>query len=146
MSEQTNEQVQDPPAVLAELRRAQADLKTLRSELANAHKEVETLKTQVSDDSWRSRALTAEIKSTLTSQGIKDVDRVLKYVKVDGLDFDDKGELIGLDDKLKEWRKDLPEVFEPKRRVGGRADIHADSVAEQQADPLREQVRAALSH
>lgn len=116
------EEIKDPAAVLAELRRAQEDLKALRSENRS-------LKTQVEANDpteWKKRAIKAEAKLALGSQGIKDADRVMKYVDLDGVDFDENGDLTGLDDKLTQVKADLPELFDVKRRVGGRADIFAD--------------------
>jgi len=38
------------------------------------------------------------------------------------LDFDDNLEIIGLDDQLEQLKKDFPEIFDAKVRVGGQAD------------------------
>lgn len=141
----TDEQVENPEAVLAELRRAQEDLKVLREQLNTLKTERDALQTQVAEldsDEWVKKALTAETKLGLSKSGLKDADRLIKYVGTEGLAFDDKGNLTGLDERLKELQKDLPELFDPKRRVGGQADIHADGQAKQ--DPFRDSIRNAL--
>ena len=124
-----SEEVQNPEAVLAELRRAQADLKELRSSMRTLEEERNALRGQVeslSADEMRVRALAAETKLALQSQGLKDPDRLIKYVGTDGLDCSEDGGLTGLDERLTQLKTDLPELFDTKRRVGGKADIHAD--------------------
>lgn len=138
-----NEEVKDPEAVLAELRRAQADLKELRSTLKSLETERDGLKSQVeslSADEMRLRALTAETKLALSAQGIGDVDRLMKYVGTDGIDFDEDGKVTGLDERLSALKTDLPELFDNKRRVGGKADIFADTNVETQKSGTEMQV------
>jgi chromosome segregation ATPase len=148
--EVTKEEVKNPEAVLAELRRAQDDLKSLRADLATitaqkdaAVKELDDAKKSLADDKYRVKALEAEVKLALQDGGLKNVDRLIKYIGIDGLDFTEEGTLSGLDDRLTELKTDLPELFDPKRVVGGRADIHADTAAT--PDPFRQQVHAALA-
>lgn len=142
---ENNEEVKNPEAVLAELRRAQEDLKALRAEHTALGQERDALKKSVEEDTWRAKALLAEAKNALGAQGIKDADRLMPYVGVDGLDFDDDGKVTGLDERLTQLKKDLPEIFDPKRRAGGKADIFADNSVEQKTDPLRESVRNVLN-
>lgn len=127
-----NETVDNPEAVLAELRRAQADLKELRTSFKSLETERNELKTQVESlgsDEMRLRALKAEVKLALQGQGIKDADRLMPYIGTDGIDFGEDGAVVGLDERLTSLRKDLPEVFDPKVRAGGKGDIFAnDSV------------------
>lgn len=142
------EKVENPEAVLAELRRAQADLKELRAENKTLKAERDTLQASVdslSTDEMRVKALKAETKLALQAQGIKDVDRLMPYIGTEGLDFDDKGAVSGLEDRLKTLKKDLPEVFDPKVRAGGRADIFANDSAEVREDPFKHAVRQALN-
>lgn len=141
------EEIKDPAAVLAELRRAQEDLKSLRAEHAQLQSDLESAREAVkAPDEWKSRAINAETKLALNAQGIKDTDRLMKYVGTDGLDFDaESGKLTGLDERMKQLRADLPEIFDPKRRVGGKADAFADKPAAAKENPLREQVRMALT-
>lgn len=141
------ETVQDPAAVLAELRRAQDDLKALRAELNEAKTGREAAEKALEEntpDEWKKRALTAETRVALSSQGIKDVDRLINYVGTDGLDFDDNGKITGLDERMTQLKKDLPEVFDAKRRAGGKGDIFANDVAEVKQDPFREAIKNSL--
>lgn len=142
------EEVKNPEAVLAELRRAQEDLKALRAEVQSLTTERDSLASKVEsskDDVFRARALAAETKLALNAQGIKDTDRLMKYVGTDGIDFDDEGNVTGIDERLKALRADLPELFDVKRRVGGKADIHANDAVEAKQDPLRAAVHAAVN-
>ena len=141
---QVTEEVKNPEAVLAELRRAQEDLKNLRAEYNKLTQERDDFKKQVEDDVWKTKALLAETKNALAKQGIKDADRLMPYIGTDGLELSEDGKVNGLDERLKQLRADLPEVFDPKRRAGGRADIFADSSAEPKQDPLRAAVHNAI--
>jgi hypothetical protein len=80
----------------------------------------------------------------LASTGVKDADRLMKYVGTDGLDFDDKGNLTGLEERLKTLKTDLPELFDVKRRVGGKADIHADTNVEVKKTPSELQAERVM--
>lgn len=147
MTEQV-EEVQDPAALLASYNALKDDVKVLRAQLTETQKAREDAEKALEDntpDEWRNRALTAETKVALNSQGIKDADRLVKYVGTEGLDFDEEGKLTGLDDRLKQLKTDLPEIFDAKRRAGGTADIFADSPPNAQADPFREAIHQSLS-
>lgn len=134
------EEVRDPEAVLAELRRAQEDLKTLRA----ANKALEDQLAGTDEDAvkkWRDRAIKAEAKVNLEAQGIKDAERILKYVDFDGVDFDDNDKLTGLDEKLSGIKADFPELFDTKRRAGrNSADIHEHRPAEKALSGTEAQV------
>lgn len=91
----------------------------------------------------KERALKAEAKLKLADSGIKDPDRIVKYLKMDGVDFDEEGNLTGLDDSIESVKTDFPELFDAKRRVGGRVDAAANnpvktekSTTEMQVDRL----------
>jgi len=49
-------------------------------------------------------------------------DRILKFVKFEGLSFDDDFNILGLDDQIKELKSDFPELFDPNLLVAGKAD------------------------
>lgn len=134
------EEIKDPAAVLAELRRVQEDLKAVRAE----NKEL-TARLESTDEEavakWRTRAIKAEAKVNLEGQGIKDADRILKYVDLEGVDFDDEGKLTGLDDKLSTIKTDFPELFDVKKRAGRNgADIHENRPAESKMSSTEAQV------
>ena len=148
MSEET--EVRDPQGLLAAYEKAKKDLVELREERAALQKEFDEYKEENSPDTvgkWRNRSISRDVKMRLESEGIKDADRVLKYLDLEGLDYDDKDQLVGFDDRLTEVKKDFPELFDVKRRAGrSSADIHADNPADLKEDPFRAQVRAALTH
>jgi minor structural protein GP20 len=108
---ETTEEIQDPKAVLAALDRAKKDAEKWR-------KEVDALKSTPGEDKFKDRAMKAEIKNTLHDSGVKNVDRILKHMSLDGIDFDDDGNLVGLESKMKELRDDIPELFDVKKRAG----------------------------
>ena len=140
MTEETPE-IKDPAGLLAAYTKAKEDLVNLRNENKALQKQLEDVNT----DEFRARALKAETKLALQAQGVKDVDRLMPYIGTEGLDFAEDGTVKGLDERLKGLQKDLPEIFDPKRRAGGKADIFADGAPEQKRDPLKEAVHAALS-
>lgn len=75
----------------------------------------------------RDRALKAEAKLKVAGLGVKDPDRIVKYLSLDGLEFEEDGSVKGLDDAINGVKGDFPELFDPKRRVGGQVDAAADN-------------------
>lgn len=141
------EQVNNPEAVLAELRRAQEDLKSLREENKALTDERDSLKEAVDGESpFKEKAIEAETKLALQGLGLSDPDRLIRYVGKEGLDFDDKGGLTGLNERIEQLKSDLPELFDVKRTVGGKADIFANDSAEVKQDPFRAAVKQALGN
>lgn len=111
----------------------QAELETVRRALSKANAEAKSYRERAealeSDDSvmvWKDKALKSEVKAALKEQGVKDTDRVLKVLDLEGVDIDDAGKLTGFDEKVTATKKDWPELFDAKRRVGGAADIFAE--------------------
>lgn len=80
------------------------------------------------NEKFRTAALHAEAKLKLTSLGVKDPDRIVKYLSFEGVDLDEKG-IVGLDKSIETVKTDFPELFDAKRRVGGRVDAAADNPA-----------------
>lgn len=136
------DQIEDAEKFLNAYYGAMEDAKTLREE----NKTLQTQLESTSDEEiskWRTRALQAEAKATLESQGIKNPDRILKYLNLDGVDFDEEGNLTGLDDKVNEVKTDFPELFDVKRRAGSSsADIHEGKPAKRELTPSEQQVAA----
>lgn len=118
------DEIKDPEAFLSAYYKAMDDAKDTREENKSLKAELEG-KSDEAVAKWRERALKAEARATLESQGIKNPDRILKYLSLDGVDFDDEGNLTGLDDKVNEVKNDFPELFDVKKRAGrNSADIH----------------------
>ena len=136
------DEIKDPEAFLKAYYKAMDEAKEMRQE----NKTLQAQLDSTSDEEiskWRSRALKAEAKANLEGQGIKDADRILKYISLDGVDFDEDGNLTGLDDKVNEVKTDFPELFDVKRRAGrSSADIHANEPAETKKSLTEAQVDA----
>lgn len=151
MSTQVEEKVviDDPAALVAAHEKAKADLVALRAELKGLQKEYDEAKTQLdalspeSLEKMKKKAISAELKSRLESEGVANVDGVLKYLDLDGVDYDEEDNLTGVDEKLETLRTDLPLLFNKKARAGASgADIHADKPANIQKNTTEAQVDA----
>ena len=137
-------EVRDPAGLLSAYNNLKEEIKRISAERDSLNKEKEALVQAANDDVWRTRALSAEIKSELSNKGLKDADRLIKILGTDGVDFDEEGKVTGLDDRLKAATKDYPELFDPKVRAGGKADAHANTPAESKTDPFRDAVHNAI--
>lgn len=134
-----DEEVKDPQALLKSYREAVEDLKALREE----NKELKEAGSDEVINKWKTRAARSEAKLALQGQGIKDSERILKYLSLEGVDFDDDDKVTGLDEKLEEVKKDFPELFDAKKRAGrSSVDIHADNPANTKKSTTEEQVDA----
>lgn len=140
MTEHVTEEVKDPQGLLKAYRELQQTVVSLRNE----KKELETQLENTSEDAvneWKKRAVKAEAKVALQGQGIKDTDRLMKYLNLDGVDFDDEGNLSGLDEKVSEVKADFPELFDVKKRAGrSSADIHEKQPAKEEKSTTEMQV------
>lgn len=144
------EEIKDPEALIKAYNKAKEDLVALR----NANKELEKAKRDLAEalearsdeqiNKWRDRAVKQAAKAALEGEGIKDAERILKYVDLSGVDFDDNDALTGLDDSLSGVKSDFPELFDAKRRAGSQSvDIHA-SGGTTKVDPFRASIHSAL--
>lgn len=116
----TSQEIKDPEAVLAALDRAKKDAKQSREEKEAleaklAQYEQETAK-------YSGKLLKEKVVQELTKLNMVNTDRILKFVKFEGLSFDDDFNILGLDDQIKELKSDFPELFDPKLLVAGKAD------------------------
>lgn len=119
---QENEEVtiEDPKAVLSALERAKNDAKRFREEKEKLESDLNNKEALISQ--YSSNLLQEKVKQRLSEEGIKDSSRVLKFMDINSLQFDDNFEVIGFEDQMEKLRNDLPEIFDPKLRVGGQAD------------------------
>lgn len=138
------EEIRDPHGLLEAYNKLKEEIRRITTERDEAVKQKDALAKAAEDNEWRSRALVAEVKSQLSSKGLKDPDRLIKVLGTDGLDFDEEGKLKGLDERLSTATKDFPELFDPKTKAGGKADAFATGDAEPKADPIRDAVHSAL--
>lgn len=122
METQNNEEVviEDPKAVLSALERAKNDAKKFREEKEALVKELESKEEVLAK--YSGSLLREKVSKKIQENGIKDPERLLKFIDTNSLSFDDNFELIGFEDQIDKLRNDLPEIFDPKLRVGGQAD------------------------
>lgn len=139
--------IEDPQALLKAHDKLKEDIVNLRAELKATEKERDGLK-ELSEslspenlEKMKTRAIKAELKAQLESDGIKDADRIIKYIDFSGVDYDEEDKIVGADDKLSEIKTDFPELFDIKKRAGrNSADIHADTPANTQKSTTEAQV------
>lgn len=112
--------IEDPKAVLSALERAKNDAKKFREEKDAVSKLLESKEEDVSR--YAGALLKEKISKKIMQEGIKDPERLLKFVDTNSITFDDNFDLIGFEDQIEKLRLELPEIFDPKLRVGGQAD------------------------
>lgn len=142
MSVEDDVTIDDPKAVLAALDKAKKEAKQFREERDALQVKVAELESDDTLTKMQQRIVKTEAKSRLIADGVKDPDRILKYLNAEGVKVTDDG-IEGLDDVLTTVRKDFPELFDKKRQVGGGADSSDKSanpvsktVTERQAEAL----------
>lgn len=112
--------INDPKAVLEALDRAKNDAKKFREEKEQLEVDLNSKDQKIKE--FSGRLMNEKINQKLSAEGLKDPSRFIKYLDTSKLDFDDNLEIIGLDDQLEQLKKDFPEIFDAKVRVGGQAD------------------------
>lgn len=137
--------IEDEEAVLAALERYKKENKKFREERDAAQARVQELEGDDSANKWKRRTIEAEAKNRLIASGIKDSDRLMKYLDVENVEVDDDGNLKGLDDAIDGMKKDFPELFDPKRQVGGKADGFANDEANAETSTSELQAQRLLS-
>lgn len=118
--EGTSTEIKDPAAVLAALDRAKNDAKRFREEKEAADQEFAALKAKA--DLIQSKLKRDKIINGLKEAGIKDGDRLLKYIKTDEIQLTDELEIAGLEAQLESLKEEFPEIFNVKKIVGGKAN------------------------
>jgi hypothetical protein len=118
--EGTSTEIKDPIAVLAALERAKADAKKFREEKDALVIQLDEFTKKSSE--INSKLLNEKISKHLSERGIQNADRLLKYIKLDEIKMSDDYEIVGLDTQIDDLKEDLPELFDVKVIVGGKAD------------------------
>lgn len=118
--EGTSTEIRDPKAVLEALEKAKAEAKKFRLEK-------EALEQQINESSAKasqvqSKLMTEKINKHLSSLGIQHGEKLIKYIKIDGLSLTEDFEVAGLDEQIATLKTDFPELFDPKFIVAGKAD------------------------
>ena len=122
-TQETNENevvIDDPKAVLAALDRAKSDAKKFREEKESLESAIAGKDATITN--YTAKLIQEKLAQKIASEGIKDPSRVLKFVKMEELSLDENFDLIGFENQIDQLKQDLPEVFDPKLRVGGQAD------------------------
>lgn len=127
-AEGTSAEIRDPEAVLAALERAKKEAKEFRLEKEKLEEELQKQNTEVAK--FSGKLLREKIEKELSKLNISNSDRILKYLNIANLTFDDDLNIVGLDEQIKEMKKDFPELFDPKLLVGGKADAGATQSVE----------------
>jgi hypothetical protein len=138
----TSEEIKDPAAVLAALDRAKKDAKTAREE----KEALEAKLAQYEQDNAKvsGKLLREKVIQELGKLNIANTERILKFVKFEGLSFDDELNIIGLDDQIKELKSDFPELFDPKLLVAGKADSAEAKSVDKKISASERQAMAVL--
>jgi hypothetical protein len=119
-NEATEPVINDPKAVLDALERAKEDARRFREQAEELTTSLEAKDQKIAE--FNGKLLNEKIKQKLADEGIKDSTRIMKYLNIDALQFDDNFEVVGFEDQITQLKSDLPEVFDAKLRVGGQAD------------------------
>jgi hypothetical protein len=118
--EGTSTEIRDPQAVLSALEKAKTEAKRTRLE----KEELEVRLTELINKTslTQARLMDEKILKNLSSLGIPNGAKLMKYIKVDQLQLTDDFEVAGLEDQIDTLKTDFPELFDPKIIVGGKAD------------------------
>lgn len=112
--------IEDPKAVLSALERAKADAKKYREQAEQLESELSNKSNLVNQ--YSDKLLKERVVQKIAGEGIKNPDRILKYINFESLQLDENLGVIGFEDQLASLKEELPEVFDAKLRVGGQAD------------------------
>lgn len=140
--EGTSTEIKDPAAVLAALERAKADAKKFREEKEALEIQIEDYKNKTSQ--VNSKLLNEKITKYLLDKGIQNSERLLKYIKLEDIQLSDDYELVGLETQIDDLKQDLPELFNPKVIVGGKADSGTQSAVDAPLSASEIQARMIL--
>jgi hypothetical protein len=118
--ENTEPVIEDAKAVLSALERAKSDAKKFREEKEKLEIDLNSKDQTIAE--YSGKLLKEKITQKLAAEGLKDPKRFLKFINTVKLEFDENYEVIGFEEQLEQLKQDLPEIFDPKLRVGGQAD------------------------
>jgi hypothetical protein len=110
----------DPKAVLAALDRAKNDAKKFREEKEKLEVDLNSSNQKIAE--FSGKLLHEKVLQKISEEGVKDGRRLLKFMDLTKFEFDDNLNVVGFEDQFSQLKEDLPEIFDPKLRVGGQAD------------------------
>ena len=134
--------IEDPAAVLGALERAKAEAKKFREEKEKLENDLKTSTETIAN--YSSKLLQEKVKSNFEANGIKDSGRFMRFIDFNQLSLNENNEVIGLDDQIASLKNDLPEIFDPKLRVGGQADTAASTSVNTRISATELQARKIL--
>ena len=123
METNENEQevvIEDPKAVLDALDRAKNDAKKFREEKEKLEIDLNSKDQAIAE--YSGKLLHEKVLQKISAEGIKEPRRLMKFMDLTKLEFDANFDVVGFDDQFNQLKEDLPEIFDPKLRVGGQAD------------------------
>lgn len=126
--EGTSTEIKDPRAVLSALERAKAEAKKFRLEKEALENDTMSYKAKL--DNLQQRVVKNELIEKLKEMGIPSGNRLLKYINMNEIQFDDDFNITGLETQIDALKTDLPELFDPKMIVAGKADTGVASTAD----------------
>jgi hypothetical protein len=112
--------IKDPRAVLDALDRAKDDAKKFREEKEKLEVDLNSKDQKIAE--YSGKLLHEKVLQKITAEGVKDPRRLIKFMDLTKFEFDENLEILGFEDQFNQLKEDLPEVFDPKLRVGGQAD------------------------
>lgn len=139
-------EIESPKAFLAAINKYREEAKTFREERDTLKKQIDESTAGEEIKKWRSRSVKTDARLALEAKGHKNANRLLDFMDIDSLDYDDKDSLKGLDEQLKSVQDKLPELFDVRKAVGGAADSKANNPVEKTVDPLRAAVANAFNN
>jgi hypothetical protein len=110
----------DPKAVLAALDRAKNDAKKFREEKEKLEIDLNSSNQKIAE--FSGKLLHEKVLQKISEEGVKDGRRLLKFMDLTKFEFDENLNVVGFEDQFNQLKEDLPEIFDPKLRVGGQAD------------------------
>jgi hypothetical protein len=110
----------DPKAVLAALDRAKNDAKKFREEKEKLEVDLNSSNQKIAE--FSGKLLHEKVLQKISAEGVKEPRRLLKFMDLTKFEFDQDLNVVGFEDQFKQLQEDLPEIFDPKLRVGGQAD------------------------
>lgn len=119
---QQNEEIkiEDPKAVLDALDRAKSDAKKFREEKEKLEIDLNSKDQAIAE--YSGKLLHEKVLQKISAEGIKEPRRLMKFMDLTKLEFDENFDVVGFDNQFNQLKEDLPEIFDPKLRVGGQAD------------------------
>jgi hypothetical protein len=135
-------EIKDPKKVLDALERAKSDAKKFRLEKEELEKNYQEVQEQLK--SWSNELLKERVEREIEKTNLPNAERLLKYIDLSTISFDEDRQIIGLDSQLESIKNDFPELFDAKIRVGGKADSAANSPVNTAISATEKQARYIL--